>query len=228
MATIKEILQMSVEQRKSVYKANDIGVVKIDGNPFTDYKAFSFLWEKTYLKSPERSGNGSINNLNSYSTFVTPHIKIDFSLMSIDSYRKMMNMIYSKNEFTVECYDVVYNRTTVNKMYFATEEMPKLLTIARELDGDNWVELIGVKDYTVELIGTNSGLSKRSITYYDEKGNVIGVKEVETGTDTMIKQEYTPSIGRFIEQWVTDSGIIHANGSVIFVHTDLNLTAVVG
>ena len=83
MATIAEILRMSVEERKTAYKATGIDKVIIDGNEFTDYGAFSFLWEKSYVKSPERSGDGTIGNLNSYATFITPHLKIDFSMMSI-------------------------------------------------------------------------------------------------------------------------------------------------
>lgn len=164
--TIKDILSLPDTQRKALYKATDIEKVTIDGNVFTDYKAFSFIWEKSYVKSPERSGSGVIGNLDSYATFVTPHLKIDFSMMSIDSYRTMMNLIYSKNEFLVTCYDVVHNEQTTNKMYFATEEMPKLWTIARALNGEEWTELLGVQDYTVELIGTNSQTDSVKINYY--------------------------------------------------------------
>ena len=143
--TIGKILRYSLEERKGSRfnvggvdregKPIGISVVKIDGNEFTDYGAFSFLWEKSYVKSPERSGDGSIGNLNSYATFVTPHLKIDFSMMSIDSYRILMKLLYEKNEHIVQCYDIVNNEFTTNNMYFATEEMPKLWTIARALNG---------------------------------------------------------------------------------------------
>ena len=137
MATIAEILRMSLEERKQAYSVSGlstfdnkpIGIetVIIDGNPFTDYGAFSFLWEKSYVKSPERSGDGTISNLNSYATFLTPHLKIDFSMMSIDSYRILMrDLLYKKNEFLVTCYDIVNDTMTTNKMYFSTEEMLKL------------------------------------------------------------------------------------------------------
>lgn len=166
MASIREILEMSKADRIAEYKAVDIDKVIIDGNVFTDYSAFSFLWEKSYVKSPVRSGSGTIGNLNSYSTFLTPHLKIDFSLMSIDSYRILMNLIYSKNEFTVTCYDVVNNKDTTNKMYFSTEEMPKLWTIVDALNGDeNAIMLLGVQDYTVEMIGTNNEVETATITY---------------------------------------------------------------
>lgn len=175
MATIAEILRMSLEERKQAYSVsglstfNDkpIGIetVIIDGNPFTDYGAFSFLWEKSYVKSPERSGDGTIGNLNSYATFITPHLKIDFSMMSIDSYRVLMKLLYEKNEHIVQCYDIVNNEFTTNNMYFATEEMPKLWTIARALNGEEWVELLGVQDYAVELIGTNTNFEELKLIY---------------------------------------------------------------
>lgn len=228
MATIAEILRLSVEQRKQAYKATGIDKVIIDGNEFTDYGAFSFLREKSYVKSPERSGDGSITNLNSYATFVTPHLKIDFSLMSIDSYRRIMELLYSKNEFVVTCYDVVKNETTTNKMYFATEEMPKLWAIARALNGEEWVELLGVQDYTVEMIGTNADLDTVDILYYDNNGKLIdeATQSVAKGTEAIINFNFTPSSGyKFEGEWETANGTIYRNGDVLFVQEEVKLTA---
>ena len=151
----------------NVAVARNIDKVTINGNVFTDYSAFSFLWEKSYVKSPSRSGSGSIGNLNSYATFLTPHLKIDFGLISIDSYRKIMQLIYTSNEFLVTCYDVVNNKNTTNKMYFSTEEMPKLWTIVDALNGDeNAIMLLGVQDYTVEMVGTNNDIDTVTVNYY--------------------------------------------------------------
>lgn len=172
--TLIEIMAMSPSERQAAYQVSGIDgdtskhidIVTIDGNVFTDYSAFSFIMEKTFLKSPVRSNSGSIDNLDSYASFLTPHLQINFGLMSIDSYRTMMKLIQSKNEFTVTCYDVVNDIDVTHKMYFATEQMPKLFTIARSLSGGNpFVELLGVQDYTIELIGTNSGVSMLNITY---------------------------------------------------------------
>lgn len=152
------------------YEAVDIAEVKIDGNRFRNYGAYSFIWEKAYPKSPERSGNGSLGNLNSYATFLTPHLIMDFSVMSIDDYRKIMLLHYGANEFTVECYDPIYNRKIKVKMYFATEEMAKLYTIAQNRllpngQWEEWVDLVGVTEYKVELIGTNNDLDLVSVRY---------------------------------------------------------------
>lgn len=204
MATIAEILRMSVEERKTAYKATGIDKVIIDGNEFTDYGAFSFLWEKSYVKSPERSGDGTIGNLNSYATFITPHLKIDFSMMSIDSYRVLMrDLLYKKNEFLVTCYDVVNDTMTTNKMYFSTEEMPKLWTIARALNGEEWVELLGVQDYTVEMIGTNASIESVEILYYDNDGNLIetATQTVDKGTQAIINYDFVAPTGKRFDGW---------------------------
>lgn len=169
--TLKDILSLPLAERMQKYNVANEGKkihrVLIDGNEFTDYSAFSFIWEKTYVKSPVRSGDGSIGNLNSYPSFITPHLKIDFSMISIDDYRRLMKLMYSKNEFKVTCYDVVYDTEVTNNMYFSTEEMPKLWAIARALNSDDFcVELLGVQDFTIELVGTNTKVPTSSVTFY--------------------------------------------------------------
>ena len=232
MATIAEILRMSLEERKQAYSVSGlstfdnkpIGIetVIIDGNPFTDYGAFSFLWEKSYVKSPERSGDGTIGNLNSYATFITPHLKIDFSMMSIDSYRVLMrDLLYKKNEFLVTCYDIVNDTMTTNKMYFSTEEMPKLWTIARALNGEEWVELLGVQDYTVEMIGTNASLETVEILYYDNNGNLIdtAMQTVDKGTQVIINYAFVAPTGKKFDGWwntkIDKTGARYKNGEAV-------------
>lgn len=173
--SVMEILQSvgTTQYREGTikkYEAVDIAEVKIDGNRFRNYGAYSFIWEKTFVKSPERSANGSLGNLNSYATFLTPHLILDFSIMSIDDYRKIMLLHYGANEYTVECYDPIYNRKIKVKMYFGTEEMAKLFTIAQNRllpngQWEEWVDLVGVTEYKVELIGTNNDLDLVSVKY---------------------------------------------------------------
>ena len=187
--SVMEILQKvgSTEYREGAvkeYDAVNIAEVKIDGNRFRNYGAYSFIWEKTFVKSPGRSAGGSLGNLNSYATFLTPHLILDFSIMSIDDYRKIMLLHYGANEYTVECYDPIYNRKIKVKMYFGTEEMAKLYTIAQNRllpngQWEEWIDLVGVTEYKVELIGTNNDLDLVSVKYEysikDENGNPIYV-----------------------------------------------------
>lgn len=175
------------------YRAVDIEFVKIDGNEFRNYGAYSFIWEKTYVTSPERSTSGSIGNLDSYATFLTPHLIIDFSVMSIDDYRKIMLLHYGANEFTVECYDPIYNQTIAVKMYFATEEVAKLYTIAqRRFNGtewEEWVDLVGVTEYKVELIGTNNDIDLVSVVYHLNPPSDTGVGDYTVGEESVYRGE---------------------------------------
>lgn len=246
VTTLRDILTnptLTLEKRKQIYGVNGtytvgnetverhIDRVVIDGNVFTDFSAFSFLWEKSYIKSPVRSGNGVIGNLNSYATFLTPHLKIDFSLMSIDSYRAIMNLLYKKNEFTVTCYDVVNNCDTTNKMYFSTEEMPKLFTIVEALNGnESAIELLAVQDYTVEMVGTNESLDVLEVLYYDNNGNLIAeaTQTFEKDTEVIINYNFVPTGNyRFDGVWRTSQGGVVRNGDALRLVNNLALYAVV-
>lgn len=239
VTTLRDILNSPLEERKQKYGVKGtfgeterhIDRVVIDGNVFTDFSAFSFLWEKSYVKSPVRSGNGVIGNLNSYATFLTPHLKIDFSLMSIDSYRVLMNLLYKKNEFTVTCYDIVNNCDTTNKMYFSTEEMPKLFTIVEALNGnESAIELLAVQDYTVEMVGTNESLDVLEVLYYDNNGDLIAeaTQSFEKDTEVIIDYNFVPTGNyRFDGVWKTSQGAVYRNGDALRLVNNLVLYAVV-
>lgn len=185
------------------YNAVNIDKVIVDGDTYTNYGDFQFIWEKTYATDPQRSINGNMGDLNSYVTFITPHLIMDFSIMSIDDYRSIMRKDIEKNEFIVQCYDPIYNKQIKVKMYLATQEMVKLHTIARKRFNNNvweeWIELVGVKDYSVELIGTNNDLDLVSVRYIvnpptDDEGNSLtpdfatngGEDDVYRGEDLII------------------------------------------
>lgn len=170
MATIAEIMQMTAQERHNAYGANvvgkDIQYVEIDGIRLSGYEAYSFFWEKTYNNQPKRASGGAMTGLNDlYSTFISGHLKLNFALMSIDDYRKIMKLIYTKNEFTVKCYDIIYNKQVELKMYFSPQEQPKLWNIVSKIQAGNsewesWLDLVGIQGATVELIGTNSDNDK--------------------------------------------------------------------
>lgn len=223
--TIREILELSPEERKRLYQVSGVSnkhidQVTIDGNVFSDYTAFSFLMEKSYFKPPTRSSDGSIPDLDTYAWFVTPHLKIDFSLMSIDSYRKIMKLLRSKNEFTVTCYDIVEDKDATHNMYFATEQMPKLWTIAKALNGgDPWVELIGVNDYTIELIGTNTDFEEHTITYQLNKPSGASWSG-DTSKSVNVPANIANDIGATINNGTTDVAIesLTFNGAYSFAY----------
>jgi hypothetical protein len=175
--TMYEILSNPLSERREVYGTKDIQHITIDGNRFGGYKTFTSYWEKTYIKEPERSASGVIENLNSYATFTTFHLKVNFAMMSIDDYRRLYDLMLSKNEFTVTAYNVIDNSRHTCKMYFAPDQMPKLYAVARKLQGDRFVEVLGVQDYTIELIGTNNDMNRFTVIYYDGGNNAIERQE---------------------------------------------------
>jgi uncharacterized repeat protein (TIGR02543 family) len=250
--SVIDILQKvgSAEYKNGVekeYKAVDIDSVKIAGNTFKNYGQYQFIWEKSFFKQPERSTSGVIDNLDSYPTFLTPHLIIDFSVMSIDDYRKIMKLHYSANEFVVECYDPIYDEKIMVNMYFATEEMAKLYTIAQHRikeDGswEEWIDLVGVTEYKVELIGTNRKIDNNllHITYVYNKDNYGSgsapdyldiVQSAFFGTEKKVGNEvffidYPPSANLKFKHWVDSEGLIYTNGTYITINSNITLYAV--
>lgn len=251
--SVPEILSLNQNEDwdviKTEYNAAGIGNIKIDGEVFTNYGQYSFIWEKSYVKSPERATDGSLGAINALSTFLTAHLIIDFSLISIDDYRALMKLHYSRNEFTVECYDPIYNKNIKIKMYFATEQMAKLHTIARyRLNQDNWeewVELVGAYDYQVEMIGTNNDLDYVSVEYVynaplDDSGVPIypnGVpvpnefeEDVYSGEEVVIGSNSTfktlpPSPNYKFDGWKDAQGNIWQEGKIVTIYDNLTLYA---
>lgn len=239
-----EILGMLPDERRDEYRVDTVGkemqTVVIDGNEFTDYGAFSFIREKSYFDEPTRSADGVISNLDNYATFTTPHLTINFSLLSIDSYRTLMNLIYTKNEFRVTCYDIVQNKRVTERMYFATEEMPKIFAIARAYQGEKWLELLGVQDYTVEMIGTNADVEKVKVNYYlnspTGEGQITPIysEDVEFGLDFLVGlgsgiESFVIEGYTFAQQWRlnTPTGTKYANGSAYTVsHYDISTATI--
>jgi uncharacterized repeat protein (TIGR02543 family) len=252
MRNIEQIMRLSPIQRKTEYSAVDIDKIEIDGNIFDNYSNYSFLWEKSYVTSPVRSASGAIDNLDSYATFITGHLRIDFSIMPIEYYRRLMQLIYSKNEFVVKCYDIVYNKTIKLKMYFATEEMPKLWTIAHKLQTstqeawEEWIELVGIQGYVIEMIGTNSSFDTVSVVYHTNPpiennspidiDRTVGEDNIYKGEDIIIgsgavvddiKIQNTTYDGRYrFKHWVTADGTVYLDGYAYTINDSLVLYAV--
>lgn len=164
----------NIINNSSNYTADGIGSYKVDNVTYKDYGNYTFFWEKTYVKSPERSGNGSLGNLDTYATFITPHLTVTYDIMTITDYRSIIKQYLSKNQFTVTCYDPINNEMTTNTMYFATPSAP---TYYYRTENDKNVEILGVRNYTVELIGTNNDIADTATTYVvnvmneDNEGN---------------------------------------------------------
>lgn len=239
---MEDIYKKPLSERYADYDVygseREIHKVVIDGNVFSGYKAFTFIWEKTFVKEPTRSSNGTIGNLNSYATFITPHLKINFAMMSIDDYRRLYRLILQKNEFTVTCYDIISDSKITKKMYFAPDQFPTLYTVARKLaSGEKFIELTGIKDYTVELIGTNNELDLVSVTYLPNYPSDQtppsaneGEKDVYIGEEIVIGKNSSypnkPPNGYIFKHWQDQYGAVYSNGAIITIEKELVLTAI--
>lgn len=161
------------------YETTVLDQVEIDGNVIQGYMEYSFLEEKSYFEQPTRSLNGSIENINSYTTFVTPRLIIKYDMMHIEDYRKLMRLLQSKNEFSVTCYDPVLDQRVTHNMYAAPTSMPKIY--------QQYLMTLGVKEFSLELIGTNNGVKTCNITYdynipsgYEKKFSAVKASQVFT------------------------------------------------
>lgn len=144
----------NILKNKQNYVANGMSSFSVDGKEYTGYSDYTFINELSYTKSPERSQSGATGDLDTnYTTFLTPHMTVTYTLMTIDDYRSIMKQFYSKRQFMVSCYDPVEDTKIVAQMYFATPSTPKFRYVVND---DNTISLIGVDNYTVELIGTNN------------------------------------------------------------------------
>lgn len=174
--TIEQILKLG---DLSAYYTPQIQKFTIDGNDIECYSTYSYFDAKSYVKSPERSSSGAISNLNSYATFLTPRLRINFSMMSIDTYRVIMKLIQSKNEFVVTCYDPVWNKMKTFKAYFSTEDYPELYIYD--------LHTLGVIGYEIELQGTNNELDLVSVTYHLNPPPATGASDAHIADNDVSK-----------------------------------------
>lgn len=176
--TVSEIREARGQQLTN--REKNLHFLEIDNQKIGGYGTYSFYIQKTYAKEPTRSSSGSIDNLDSYSTFLTPTVKIKFNALSLEQYQKIIKIIHSKNEHLVKCYDIVYDEIREFNAYFAPDDYPELFVYD--------FELIGVLNYEIELIGTNTSLNKCSITYHLNDPDEV-VVETRGSNDYSVGQE---------------------------------------
>lgn len=195
---------------------------EIDGDKISGYYTYTFFYQKTYAKEPERSQGGVIDNLNSYATFNTPTLKIKFNALSIDQYRKIMQHLLAKNEFVVTCYDPIYDRYLTAKMYFAPSDYPELFSLD--------FQLLAVLNYEVELIGTNADFDTTSVVYHlvnaaDPNAPQVSDKTY-TNNDVPVGMEFIAGdgadsvktlAGYTFDKWATADGTVYLDGNPYYL-----------
>ena len=139
--------------------------------------------------------DGSIVELDNYTTFFTPRLIIKYNMMGIDDYRTLMTFLMSKNTFMVTCYDEVADRRVTHEMYFAPPSMPIIY--------QRYLSVLGIQEQSIELIGTNNRDNTPSgvfwldevmyYSYYDEDWIHFTIRN-----ETIYKVVYSVKLKRFI------------------------------
>lgn len=182
--TILEVLKLPLEQRLQLTGTKEITSFTLDTETYTGYKGYSFFWELTLVSQPERSQGGVID-LTSNAYFITPHLRIDFSLISYHDFMRLRQQQLSKLYFTLKCFDTDFNRVIEEEVYFHPDTLPNFVTMARKLNGEKWIEILGAKDYTIELVGTNRLVEKKEIIY-----NLNAPTDITWTQETQVKKEF--------------------------------------
>lgn len=194
----------TVEQQKNrlplylqdYYVTRQLDRIEIDGNVVQGYFEYSYLDEKSYFTSPVRSSGGIIDNLNSYATFLTPRLVLIFKMADIEMYRTVMKLLQSKNEVTVSCYDIVWDKRVTHNMYFTPTSMPKVY--------QKYLKALGVQDLTIELIGTNTGVEEYTLTYnYNIPSNITWT--YETSATQIFAKNISDTVGSHNAQYTKDN-----------------------
>ena len=150
--TVEEQAERLPEELREAYKNSQIDRIRMfDGNKtieLTGYAEYSYLDEKSYKAQPVRSQDGAIEEIEEYATFLTPRLIVKYNMMGIDDYRSFMKMIKGRNGFAIQCYDPVEDKIVTNEMYVATPSMPIIY--------QQYLAALGIKEYNIEMIGTNS------------------------------------------------------------------------
>jgi hypothetical protein len=156
--TVEEQAERLPPSYQESYLNSKLDRIEIDGCEIHGYFEYSFMEEKSYMEQPTRSQDGSIENLDDYSTLLTPRLIIKYNMMNIDDYRTLMTFLKSKNTFNVTCYDIVADRRVTHEMYFANPSMPIIY--------QRYLSVMGIKEYSIELIGTNRRTEDMEISFY--------------------------------------------------------------
>ena len=150
--TVEEQAERLPKQLREAYKNSQIDRIRMfDGKKtieLTGYAEYSYLDEKSYKVQPVRTQDGAIEEIEEYATFLTPRLIVKYNMMGIDDYRSFMKMIKGRNGFAVQCYDPVEDKIVTNEMYVATPSMPIIY--------QQYLAALGIKEYNIEMIGTNS------------------------------------------------------------------------
>lgn len=178
--TVDEYNTYIEKEKKQITFINSDGTIKgdnqdelaciwINGEKFTgiSYEGLVSVNTKTYVEEPSRTNDGSIPNINQYETFFVPRVTVTFSVLSIDDYVRMSNVI-APNEFVVKYYDKRFKSFVSHKMYCEPEELTSFY--------NKGTTVIGLLDFSISFIGTLNDEQEFSVKYSANGGSIKNLK----------------------------------------------------
>lgn len=135
---------------------NQLIDISINGYIFKGYSDFTCINSKTYVVEPERADNGSMPDINNHVTFFVPRVQISFKYMKIKDYQRFLVAI-EPNEFVVSYFDYTKGEVVYHKMYCEPQELEKIHTYR--------LEVLGILNKTISLIGTLNPIDTFALTY---------------------------------------------------------------
>ena len=197
--TVEEQANRLPLSHRDNYTKTQLDRIEIDGLVVQGYFEYSFLEEKSYMQQPTRSSDGSIRDLDDYTVFLVPRLIIKYNMMGIEDYRTLMKLLKSKNTFNVTCYDIVEDKRVTHEMYFAPPSMPIIY--------QQYLMALGIKEYSIELIGTNNKQNVKVKQIYNFPSDVqldSSYSSKEPYFEEDINTYATYKIGNFYVQNQTD------------------------
>lgn len=186
-----------------------LGTIYLTGGGFYR-RAFSgigsnsqFGWqEMVWKKSPTRSGDFSFININSIDVGLVARCEIVIPYNNIQDYMDLRKIIARERYFKARFFDVDEGQWVEREMYCSESSKNQLFILGKSL--------IGVRDITVKLVGTNRDSDKSPITVsYDLNGGGgnIASRELKKGDELTlpnpIELGITAPSGRSFDHWET-------------------------
>lgn len=182
---------MAVDYKNAIDVSDTpIGTVYLTGGgfidrPFTGWGVDSLYgWsEFSWKKKPNRGGTFAFTDMDNIDVGLVARCELDTKYMNIHDLMDLRKIIGRERHFLAKFFDVDEGRYVTREMYCSDNSRNQLFSIKQKL--------IGVRDVTVKLVGTN-----RDVQYtIDENGNEVASTEklnivynINAGTGTVSTQ----------------------------------------
>lgn len=157
------ILEVEYLIERTQYKDNTrFDFFRLDGESFSGigYENLKTTNQMTYSEEPSRQEEGSMQNIEEFTSFVLGAGDIGFSLMSEETYRRLKEKLLSKRTFEVEYYDSDFDRFIKRNMYVKPQDLQAFLSYGNRI--------IGMRNFTISFVATMNEEDKIKTTFYTD------------------------------------------------------------